>query len=60
MGIPRYIEEVRKKYGITNDYILAKKIKGQPTRGQLVSSWQKGSKHRRMHSNCEPPREESC
>lgn len=27
MGIPRYIEQVKKKFGITNDYVLAKKLK---------------------------------
>ncbi len=27
MGIPRYIEQVKKKYGVTSDYTLAKKLK---------------------------------
>ena len=31
MGIPRYIEQVKKKYGVTSDYTLAKKLKVSQT-----------------------------
>lgn len=49
MGFPKYIEQIKKTYGITNDYALAKKGQSESTRGPLASPWQESGECHGLH-----------